>query len=335
MSGSEGSGSRSSGPTLRHRAEFLGLRAAKSLASAVSRRAAERAGKAVGGTLHAAGLRRDAAERQVAAAFPDRDEDWVRATVRACYRHFGREAAVLARLDPSRPERVRESVSRVGGTEALARVCRRAASSGTGAVVVAGHLGNWELGLAALGATGVPVAVVVKRQANPLTDAWARRRRDGLAASPVYMERAPRRVPEALEGGRAVVLAADQDAVERGVFVPFLGRPASTHRGPAAFSLAHAARLVFAATVREGDGYRMLVREVDRSGLPGAAAYGALSRTGRSDAARELTRRWVAVLETEIRRRPQQYLWFHRRWKTRPGAGAAAATGAAQGRATR
>jgi KDO2-lipid IV(A) lauroyltransferase len=103
----------------------------------------------------------------------------------------------------------------------------------------------------------------------------------------------------------SVALVADQDARGRGVFVPFLGRPASTFRGPARLSLETGAPLFFGAAIRDGDGYRAVVEPVE-SDLSGP------------EAEVDLTRKWVARLEAWVRRHPDQYFWFHRRWKTVP-----------------
>ena len=123
------------------------------------------------------------------------------------------------------------------------------------------------------------------------------------------MGRAAREAPAALRDGRVVVLASDQDALERGVFVPFLGRPASTFRGPARLALRHDVPLFFGVLVREGQGYRMVLERVEAG--PGADA----------DPETRLTRAWVERLEDHVGRRPEQYFWFHRRWKTEPPGG--------------
>ena len=328
MSRAPGSGSSpGTAAGLREAAEETAARAGLAALASLPPAAARGLGAAGGWLAWGAGLRRDVAERQIAAAFPDRPRGWVRSTARGAYRHFGRELAEIARLDPGRPGRIRSVVARVDGAGRLAAACRSAVDEGPGgAVLVAGHLGNWEVGLAALGAAEVPASVVVKPQRNRGVDRLVRRRREALGVEPIEMGRAARDAPEALRDGRVVVLASDQDALQRGVFVPFLGRPASTHRGPAALSLALDVPLLYAAVVREGSGWDVVVERVDRTGLDTGPVEDRGERE--EDRIRALTRRWVALLEREIRERPRQYLWFHRRWKTRPEeAGAARSTG--------
>ena len=173
---------------------------------------------------------------------------------------------------------------------------------------------------------GIPAVAVVKGQRNPLVDDWIRGRRASAGVETVPLYQAGRRLTRALADGELVLLVADQDALGLGIFVEFLGRPASTHRGPAALALRHDVPLLFGALVRDDEGplssYRTLLEEVDRSGLPTGEARRphehADTGARHTPAEKELTRRWVAVLEREIRERPSQYLWFHRRWKTRP-----------------
>ena len=281
---------------MKERLEHAGLVAAEGLFSALPRSGAMAVGRGIGRAAHALGVRRDVVERQIAEAFPDRPAAWVRATARDCYRHFGAELAELAR---ARSERL---VERTAGGDRLLAVWEEATASGRGGLIVTGHLGNWELAGAAVAAHGVPISAVVKAQRNPRVDRHLAELRRGLGVEPILMHRAGRGVADALERGRAVALVADQDALSRGVFVPFLGRPASTFRGPAALALRHEVPLLFGVMVREGEGWRMIVERVETR--------------GRDE--RSLTAAWVRRLEREVRERPGQYFWFHRRWKTRP-----------------
>jgi KDO2-lipid IV(A) lauroyltransferase len=190
--------------------------------------------------------------------------------------------------------------------------------------VVTGHLGNWELAGAVLAGLGFGVSAVVKRQGNRRVHRRLERLRRGLGVEPVPMAVAGRRIPGALSEGRVVALVADQDAGRKGVFVPFLGRPASTFRGPARLALEHRVPLVFGALVREAGRYRALARHVwspdegeTASGAGRGPADPGVPGPGRPGED-ELTGAWVAELERAVRERPGQYFWFHRRWKTRP-----------------
>lgn len=287
---------------LRDLAEYVPARGAEAalgfLPIGISRAFGSGAGRLAAGF----GVRRDTVEEQLSAAFPERSGEWVRSTAGRCYRHFGREIATIARLAHVGADAL---LGRMRGSEEALRLHDTATGRRGGAIIVAGHLGNWEVAGAFLAAAGLDMAAVVKRQRN---DAFNRRllhTRRGLGIEPIYMQDARTRIPQALREGKTVALVADQDAGDRGIFVPFLGRPASTFRGPARLSLSQNVPLFFGAAVRDGDSYRGILEPVEapESGPEGEA---------------ELTRRWVARLDAHVRRLPDQYFWFHRRWKTQP-----------------
>jgi len=258
--------------------------------------------------------RRDHVEASIRAAFPARSDEWVERVATGAYRHFGREIVELLRGGhPDPRDLAEESPAAAPAGEWM----EAALSRHGGAIWVTGHVGNWELAGATVAALGFRVAAVVKTQSNPRVDRHLTEMRRALGVEPVPMERAPRRLPRLLRDGWIVALVADQDAGSRGVFVPFLGRPASTFVGPARFSLRCGVPLAFGTLVRDPEaarGYRGIFDPIDRGDVD-AGRKGSAVRTA---AERALTRRWVGRLEAAVRRFPEQYFWFHRRWKTRP-----------------
>ena len=119
---------------------------------------------------------------------------------------------------------------------------------------------------------------------------------------------AQRAVLRSLRQGRLVAFVADQDAREAGVFVPFFGKPASTHRGPALLALRTGSPLFAGVALRVGRrNYRVELREIVP---PGSGRLG--------DRVNQLTSEFTSEFERVIREAPDQYLWHHRRWKTAP-----------------
>ncbi len=223
---------------------------------------------------------------------------------RESFRNLGRSVAELCGLWRGGPERILE-IFEPG--EARERIARQLAG-GRGAVAVTAHLDNWELLGAWTAAAGFPVTVVARRIYFEKYDRLAvgMRRRFGMEV--VYQDESPRKLLRALRDGHLLGLLADQD-VRRldGAFVPFLGRPAYTPTGPVSLALAARAPLLLIHTVRVGRGrHRVEVSdplEFDRSEKRRALLAG--------------TRAWTRLLEQSIRRRPEQWVWMHRRWRTR------------------
>ena len=288
---------------MRHRIEYAAARTTFRIFGTLPRGMALGLGSGLGQLAFAPfGVRREVVESQITDAFPDRDAEWVRRTARGCYRHFGREAAELVRLQGGGGETM---LSRTSHVDEVRSVFRSHLPPGLGAVIVTGHLGNWEAAGAAVASLGMPLAAVVKRQSNDEFDRLLVDSRRRIGIEPVYMEDARARLGDLIRSGVSVALVADQDARSRGLFVPFLGRQASTFRGPARLSMTTGAPLFFGAAIREGDGYRVILEPVE-------------TRMTGDEAELDLTRKWAHRLDTWVRRYPDQYFWFHRRWKTLP-----------------
>lgn len=294
--------------SVRETGEYLAARAVVGAVGALPRGAALRLGGWLGAAAWLGADRRQIVSRQIAQAFPGRDADWVERTARGAYHHFGREMVEIARLQHAGTGELAER-SRADDTldEWIGRM-----ASGVGTLIVTGHLGNWEVAGAYLAARGVPLAAVVKRQSNRKFDAWLAGSRRRVGIEPVYSDEARREVPRLLRAGRSVALVADQDAHERGLLVTFLGRPASTFRGPARLALTTGAPFLFGATVRDDDVYRVSVEQVWPDG--GEAPDGEGGAFERAE--RRITEAWVERLERQVRAHPEQYFWFHRRWKS-------------------
>lgn len=303
---------------LRHRVEYglvlvarwldriLGPRLSGGLAAAVGRLA-----------YRVLRIRAEVTEDQLRRAFPDRDEAWIRRVAGESYAHLGREAMTLIRLSRLGREAVIAATDVDEGFEALAS----AVAEGRGAVVVTGHLGNWEIGGSGVAARRVPVDAVARPQKNPLVDRLINDARARLGMTVIPLGGATKRALRSLRAGRVVALVADQDARRRGLFVPFFGRPASSHRGPALLALRSGAPVFAAVALRQPDGrYEIRLRHVPVPAHDDPEAQ-----------ERELTAALAAALEAWVREAPGQYLWQHRRWKTRPLAGRDGAEGNGNG----
>lgn len=188
-------------------------------------------------------------------------------------------------------------------------VLRDALSEGRGVVWVTAHLGNWELLAAGLGARGFDVRPVAKESYDPrftdLIDRWRRplgvrtlwRGRPGLG----------RAVAEAFAAGAVVGVLMDQDSDVRSAFVPFFGRLARTPTGAAEMARTFEAPVV-AGFIRRRPGGGHEIRAVR---VP-------LERGGGPEADRAVTATLTAFIEASIRERPEDWVWMHERWRSRP-----------------
>ena len=290
-----------------HRVEYALARTLEGAVSALPERAADAFGRRMGLAVHRLGIRRKVVESNLRLAFPEAGDEWIARTTRATYAHLGREAASMLRLSKLSPQAVVDRTIPVGWDE-----LQNALSAGRGVMLVTGHFGNWEIAAATVAARGIPIAAIVRRQGNKLVDARLDQLRRNLGVETISQREAPTRVPRILRKNGVVGIVGDQDARRAGVFVPFFGRPASTHRGPALFALKLGAA-VFACTARRLPGGEVRY-EVAGTEVP-------VPRTGDLEAdVATLTAELAARLEAAVRAAPEQYFWFHRRWKTSPQA---------------
>jgi Kdo2-lipid IVA lauroyltransferase/acyltransferase len=288
----------------RHRLEAGTLSALGRILRAIPRNSALFAGELLGELIFRIGIRVDVATQNLTAAFPDLTPPEIRHIARRCYRHFGALMAEFSRIPLLDPALARELVQTQGY-----EVLEAALSSGKGAVVVTGHLGNWELMGASGAVLGYPVNYVVTGQENELVEQMMDDLRRSAGVRIIKRREALKQVIKTLRGNGLVAIVSDQDAHESGAFVPFFGRLASTPRGAAIFCQRTGAALIFGESYRQGKGPLKVIYEfLDQTNLP----------ADREAAVQELVRRYTARLEAAVRRHPEQWFWMHRRWKTQP-----------------
>jgi Kdo2-lipid IVA lauroyltransferase/acyltransferase len=185
-------------------------------------------------------------------------------------------------------------------------------TSGRPLIVVTGHFGNWEVFSYTAGLLGFRGSAVARRLDNPYLEHFLRTFRQKTGQKILDKNQDYDRIEKALASGGYLGLVGDQDAGPRGLFVDFLGRPASTFKSIALLSLTYSAPVLVVGAARVGAPmrYRIYVEDVI---LP--EEYGA-----QPDAPRAITQRYSDALARMVCRHPEQYFWVHRRWKHQPKA---------------
>jgi Kdo2-lipid IVA lauroyltransferase/acyltransferase len=243
-------------------------------------------------------------------AFPDLDERSRDEMVRAVYCHFCTLLIEIIHL-PRRmhPNNWRQLLELEGGRQIV-----DALLSGRPLLIVTGHLGNWEMAGYALGLFGFTTHAIARELDNPYLDCFLRGFRERTGQRVVNKNGDFDKIQAVLAGAGVLATLGDQDAGQRGQFVDFFGRPASTHKAVALLALEYNVPMLVTGTLRDSSGrieerkYRVVVADLI---LP--EEY-----QGRPDAVKALTERFTAALERLIRRAPEQYFWLHRRWKHQP-----------------
>lgn len=177
-------------------------------------------------------------------------------------------------------------------------------------MLVTGHFGNWEMGGYVMGLLGFKTHAVARPIDNPYLDDFLRSFRERTGQKLLAKHGDMDRMHELLATNGIIATLADQDAGQRGMFVDFFGRPASTHKAIALMSLRYNAPLLVIGVRKVGEPFRY---EVALQDVIRPAEY-----EGRPDAVKVMTQRFTSALEEVVRSAPEQYFWLHRRWKHQP-----------------
>lgn len=300
---------------LKHLLEYFGLLLLVQIAAIVPRRALLAFGAGLGRfTFSILRIRRRVALENLQHAFPQTPRAELQAVARSNYENFGRMMLEYLRLPKLSAEELDRIVRfRDSGHEQL---WQQALAEGRGAICMTGHFGNWEY-MGAMVARRFPMVFLYQAQNNPYADQLIRRTREQMHMASIPRGSAMKGILKALREKKFVAILADQDAGQSGIFVDFLGRPAATARGPAAFVLRSGAPILFVVAIRQADGTHVIESECLRFDDLAEAL-------SEEEKIREITTRWTRVLENYIRRYPDHWFWMHRRWKTQPSTARAA-----------
>ncbi len=252
---------------------------------------------------------RRAAQFNVRLAFPDWNDARRKEVIRGMIRQVGWMAGEFAQF----PKYTRENIKHIVTIEGEEHFeCARA--RGKGVLFLTGHMSAWELAPFAHALYGHPLHFLVRPVANRRVDALVDSYRCLSGNAPIEKNRAARAILKVLgEGGTVGILADHNTAVEESVFVDFFGILASTTSGLARLALRTDAAVVPGFLRWDAASQKYIL---------GFAPAVELSRSDdeESDVV-ENTARFTKVIEHFVRAHPDQWLWVHKRWKTRPPGG--------------
>jgi Kdo2-lipid IVA lauroyltransferase/acyltransferase len=244
--------------------------------------------------------------RNLQLAFPDKSAHERRKILRGEFTSLGRQLAEVCLFPSYTPENVTKIVV-YDGFENF----ERAEARGKGVIYLTAHLGGWELSAFAHSIHGHPLHVVMRGMDNPFLDRFITHLRTMHGNRAVDKGNFVRGLLSAMKAGETVGILMDTNMTPpQGVFVDFFGIPACTASGLARIALRTDAAVV--------PGFTIWDRELRKYRLRFDPAL-ALIRTGHEEADIVAnTALFTKVIEQYVRRYPDQWLWVHRRWKTRP-----------------
>ncbi len=249
---------------------------------------------------------RDRATRNIAVSFPELSPAQVDRLCRRSFEHFTQlliEIMHTPRLLHPDTWSARTRLTNLGPAIELLNAAKPT-------IMVTGHVGNWEVLGYLLAVLGYPMDAIARPIDNPLVNDWLLGIRERRGMRIITKWDATDRMLDVLHGGGILGFIADQNAGDKGLFVPFFGRLASTYKSIGLLALRQNVPIVCGYSQRVGDAFDYELGTVDII-YPDEWA-------GRRDPLYYVTARYCRAIETMVRRRPEQYLWMHRRWKSRP-----------------
>jgi Kdo2-lipid IVA lauroyltransferase/acyltransferase len=244
--------------------------------------------------------------RNLEMAMPEKTERERRKIIRGVFRTLGRQLADFCQFGSYTPENI-ESLAVYEGFENF----QKAESRGKGVLFLTAHLGGWEIGAFAHALHGHPMQVVMRPLDNPYLDKLVRRSRTLHENQTFEKNEFARGLLAAMRNGETVGVLMDQNMTPpQGVFVDFFGIPAYTASGIARVAMKTDAAVVPAFTI-----WDPVLRKYRVHFDPAVT----LIRTGDVEAdVVANTAKFTKVIEGFVRKYPDQWLWVHKRWKTRP-----------------
>jgi KDO2-lipid IV(A) lauroyltransferase len=289
--------------TLRNILEIIALLTVALPIRALPRPLALRLGAAIGRLGWWTRIRRSLVLANLEQAFPQSSKTELYALGREASCNLGRTVAEFLRFAGRDRRQIAELIE-MEGFESL----REELASGGGALLVTAHLGAWALYTTALATAGIPTALLVGKQRNPYVDRLIL----GIPGDVVRFiskgKQAPRQILECLRDGHAVVMVADHYISSEAVWAPFLGKNASTLPLPGALiaKRQHLPLFLLRGIRREGGRHHLGLRRLRvPTHLEGDDLRLAIAALCNHE------------LGKEILQHPEQYWWYHDRWKVR------------------
>jgi len=183
-------------------------------------------------------------------------------------------------------------------------------NNGQPVILVTGHLGNWEATGFLMAVWGYRVSAVARPIDNPLINSWLLGIRERRGLQIITKWNATQAIVDVIGSNGMVGFIADQNAGHKGIFVPFFGRLASTYKSIGLLALKYNVPVVCGYARRLEPGFRYEVGTTD--------IIRPQDWIGQRDPLYYVTARYSRAIEHMIRQFPEQYLWMHRRWKSRP-----------------
>lgn len=268
------------------------------------------AGATVGSFLYRSlGRLRRVGETNLKLAFPEKGTAEREHILRGVFRNLGRSLGAISRTGRLSDADL-DSLIEFPEEDSISEY-RKAAAAGRGRIILSAHLGSWELMATAFPAIVEPIHLLARRMDNPKIEAMILAMRTRFGNFQINKINSASAIVRVLRGGGAMLILADVNThPKEGVFVPYFGVEACTTTGVAMISI-RTNSIILPTFLVWDEAKRKYVLKCGEPIEPHR------SNDLKNDIL-ETTRRFTVEIERVVREYPDQWLWIHRRWKTRP-----------------
>ena len=239
--------------------------------------------------------RKNVAIKNIQTAFPKCSDIWVANTLKKCYKFFAYNFIQFLAL----PKSTDSIKIQINGQTAL----DNAIEQGKGVILISSHFGPWEILGHWLGVNNYQLRGVAHKQKNKGANRFFEEKRQLSGIKHIYRKVGVDVLYNILEEKKILGLVSDQDAKNKGIFINFFNKPASTHKGAAIFHLNTNAPMIYGICIQTG------FQEYKIELIPITSVKNTIE---------DIIQEYTLTLERIIQKYPEQYFWFHNRWKTNP-----------------
>ncbi|HEY2846473.1 MAG TPA: lysophospholipid acyltransferase family protein [Pyrinomonadaceae bacterium] len=247
--------------------------------------------------------------RNLEIAFPEKSIAERAAILRGTFENLGRVLGDLSQFHKYDRDRLSELIEY--DLDDTSRSLYELQKQGRGVLITTGHLGNWEMLVLGFAALYEPISYLARPLDNPLLDTMLNDKRTRFGNNPISKTKSAMLAAKILRDGGILGILADVNAhPKEGVFVPFFGLSACTSSGAAMLAIRSDALIfpTFCVWLKEKQRYRFVHGPVLKPANTGELKQNVIDTTAA----------YTAEIEKLIRQYPDQWMWIHKRWKTRP-----------------
>ena len=247
---------------------------------------------------HARPIRKDIAKKNISICFPNKTESECEIIIKNCYKHYGLVLTDFMRMSLLNKNNINKIFSFDKETMKLLK-------SINGGIVMTGHIGNWEMFIPGFGLNNFPMSIVTQTQKNKSSEKFFKWIRKKENTKLIPKKESKEIMQEVLHRNEFLGLASDQNAGLNGVNVPFFKSIVSAPKGAGYFHIKTKKPILIGFCILKNDyKYILKIKKINENVI----------YDDKNDLIYNVNKYFSKLLEDEIRKNPEQYFWFHRKW---------------------